>query len=1625
MHAERNALQSNVFPRLQRLCQAHAATFQAIDLRWGVSQEAQEERTVIKVCLGEIDRCVEATTSPNFLVLLGDRYGARLAPEGIPADDYSEIYNVLRATEEGARALALLDKYYSVDKNSVPPVRYLLPRSSESAANVCCKTDEKNLCAVLSSATDRAGFSPERRLPYVASATEQEIAYRGLLDGRCKKGAAFCFFRHVNDLPKDHRARDYLDLHEDGGGQDEDAYARLQDLKDRLRRQQPDSIHEYHAEWVEDGVSTEHLRQFCDDVYTCLAAAIERELSNVDGTESLLEELAAHREFRAERARVFIGRTEPLATIADYLRQAADHPLVIQGASGSGKSALIAEALNRYCGNADYLVYRFIGATPGSANIRSLLESLCRQLRRRYGDDEDTVPVDQRELVLDLRLQLAKATEAQPLVVVLDALDQLSTAHDAHRLTWLPDSLPSNVHFIVSTIPGDCLDVLKKRMPDSCFFQLMALPIEDGRQLIESWLKGVGRTLQRKQRADVLRAFEQAGGLPLYLRLAFEAARQWRSGASREALSSDIPGLVRAFFKRLSLASNHGGILVSRSLAYLAAGRNGLSEDELLDVLSRDPEVMSEFNSRSMHIPQDKRLPVVIWARLYFDLIPYLTERNADGTITLDFFHSQIREVIEADHLSGETSVKRHSSLATYFARNTQESKDLNRKRLKLRTYSELPYQQTLGELWKDLDATLTDFRFLQGKVIALGPQPLIEDYERPEELGLATKLRDTIKSDNHLNLIQEALELGVYVLRQDPTQLVAQLAGRLRSSRDARVQCLLSMAEHGAPRPTLCPQSSSLSPAGSGQLQILHGHMHRVRRVAVNADGRIAVSASADDTIGVWNTRTGEQLHAIRLEDAESRAIAVSADGRKVVSSDDEHLLIWDVDTGQRCKRIAGLPGLVRNLAIDAEASTAMFCIHSDMRNPYIVKYGGQYIWKKKDAKLQKLVGYRNWAKVLAYIEPLEDREMLEWSCTTEGKDFVAGFWGEIEFIADPSRLTWVWDLQTGQEKHRLEVPIHFDSFRPLQYGVGAVGLSRDGNVGISAGYHGIFVEWDLDKDCARQVIDYRSVDSFMGYPVWLVVSGDCKRAGFCEGQEIRIFDLNKKSEPCRLRSNGSELRTVALSGDGRTVLSATTENCSILVWDLDSGEECRRFAGHAYDVEDIVVSADGLTAVSASEDRTARVWKTNASEVHIAGHKAKVVAVAGNVDQNIVTSASWDGTLHLWDAETGKPRHHLQVIGDAVGEFRGDAIHWMGVKILISDNAETAGAFLNTNNSGTLRIWDLNTCQERLIRSDIETSSSQPGKPIRVISPDGSTAIVGGLEVLDIKSCRIRHRLENAHTEPMSVRTVSLGTSETTYYSPYSPLAISADLTTVFGGLGCSVHAWDLETGKQRWRLGSFQGWRNFLGSILRFRLGGHFEVKGVAVSADGRTAVSRGDLSVQVWDLKGGQFRFLFLPLRDGGSLVARTLWDVFKVFIRRYNLSGLGGEARFHSDRTNDSKEYKRIELTADGKLAACATFADGGLDSGNTVRLWNLESMTEQYCLKGHKGAILDLALSKTGDIVVSGSEDHTVRVWSTITGECLGTFFTEAPVTCVAAPGSDLFVGGCTNGAVHILRLLQ
>lgn len=717
---ERNHLDRYVFPALRELCARHGARFQPIDLRWGVSREASLDQQAMNVCLDEIERCRQVTPRPNFIVLLGNRHGWLAPPAQIAADEFEDIRKHVAAGENRV----LLDQWYRRDGNAVPPEYVLCPREvgGPYEDDDVWQPVEQRLHTVLADAACRTPYAADPK--YHSSATEREIL-AGALGPAALDGRAFCFVRELREHPDPREAAagdpvlDFVDTDQ----------APVDALKARLRDALP--YFEYESNWdARTGrPSTDHLDALADDVRRVLSEAIVTALEGPplpatgDGAgdsfgidPALDTEGRAHEAFASDRCRTFVGRGDELAAISRYLHDGDGTPFTVIGEGGTGKSALLAEAVRRarHDHTRAQVVHRFLGATPASSDGLSLLASLCRELARRAGADETTVPTDFQQLTADLPERLKALGDQKPTFVFLDSLDQLLPSHGARSLAWLPFTLPDGVRMIVSTRPGDTRSALERR--GGQVLELGPMVAGDGRELVHRWLEEAHRTLQPTQETEVVEKFEASNGNPLYLRLAFQEARRWRSNDEPESLATGVEAMIeRHTFGRLAKDENHGEVLVSGALGYLAASRHGLAEDELVDLLSRDPDVVEWFLRGAYHaLPESaggRRLPVVLWSRLAFDLRPYLAERAAEGATLITFFHRELLDVAIRRFL-GDAAPKYHSRLADYFfpeepARWSEAS---------LRSLSELPFHLIRAERWDDVEATLTDFDFLEAK---------------------------------------------------------------------------------------------------------------------------------------------------------------------------------------------------------------------------------------------------------------------------------------------------------------------------------------------------------------------------------------------------------------------------------------------------------------------------------------------------------------------------------------------------------------------------------------------------------------------------------------------------------------------------------------------------------------------------------------------------------------------------------------------------------------------------------------------------------------------------------------------------------------------------------------------
>jgi len=654
MSAERHLLQENVFPRLEKYCAARHAKFQAVDLRWGVTETSSLNQKTLEICLNEVARCQRVSPKPNFLILLGNKYGWQPIPTKIPADEWMGIIDV--ADDAGS---ALLNEWYKKDENADPAEFVIKPRQDEYEDYEIWGSVESQIKEVLRNAVSQLNFDESQRIKYFTSATHQEIMHGALnppQDIENPNKHVFAYERITANLPNDGSAEGYIDL----VNNQPDTYSANQlisikgALKDELKVD--DHYHEYPAAWQNNDAVLDNPEQFCAMVYSHLESVISEQLDNAIDPEEISHESRLHAEFKDMLVRHFRGRDAVLDTVKDYIGRASDKKtLTVIGESGSGKSSVIAKAIENVQNmNADsVLVYRFLGTSSASSNVISAMQSIAGEIAEAFGTDLKTMAGEGNEKAMHeingmseiFRKCLALAASKKPVVVFMDALDQLTDTDNAKALYWLPKELPDNVKLIVSSLPE-----LEARLSDTLVEHLPLLPDEEAEVILQTWFKAIDRKLNKEQHDYIMSRFSNTH-LPIYLKMVFEQARSWPSYYNDYNLSDSVEGIINDFIEKLE--NEHPPALVEHVICYMLSGRyKGLAENEILDILVFDKEFWEEFflpNTHEDHLDELKaagRIPIAVWSRLYLDLEPFLTERDADGVPIITFFHRQFNEVL-------------------------------------------------------------------------------------------------------------------------------------------------------------------------------------------------------------------------------------------------------------------------------------------------------------------------------------------------------------------------------------------------------------------------------------------------------------------------------------------------------------------------------------------------------------------------------------------------------------------------------------------------------------------------------------------------------------------------------------------------------------------------------------------------------------------------------------------------------------------------------------------------------------------------------------------------------------------------------------------------------------------
>ncbi len=493
------------------------------------------------------------------------------------------------------------------------------------------------------------------------------------------------------------------------------------------------------------------------------------------------------------------------------------------------------------------------------------------------------------------------------------------------------------------------------------------------------------------------------------------------------------------------------------------------------------------------------------------------------------------------------------------------------------------------------------------------------------------------------------------------------------------------------------------------------------------------------------------------------------------------------------------------------------------------------------------------------------------------------------------------------------------------------SVAMSPDGKTALSGSRDHTLKLWDLATG--------REIREFKGHSeevTSVAISPDGKTALSGSGDSrLKLWDLATGRE---IRTFQGGAGTVAITPDGKTALSSSNDN-TLRLWDLATGDEIREFKGHSGPVYSVAISPDGRAALSGSNDNTLKLWDlATGSEIRsFKGHSSEVNSVAFSSDGKTALSGSSDRTVRLWDLATGRE----------IRSFKGHS--GSVTSVAISPGGETV---LSGSSDETLKLWDLATGRE--IR---EFKGHSFGVITVAISPDGKTALSGGanymLKLWDLATGR-EIREFKGHSGP--VHSVAI--------SPDGRTALSGSCERYENGL-CVQGAfklWDLATGRE-----------------IRAFKGHSEEVGAVAISPDGKAALSASWNTLKLWDLATGREIREFKGYSDGVVSVA----------------------------------------ISPDGKTALSGIFNDA------TLKLWDLATGREIREFKGHSGAVYSVAISPDGRAALSGSRDNTLKLWDLATGREIREFKGHSSwVTSVAIlPDGKTALSGSNDNTLKLWDL--
>jgi len=201
-------------------------------------------------------------------------------------------------------------------------------------------------------------------------------------------------------------------------------------------------------------------------------------------------------------------------------------------------------------------------------------------------------------------------------------------------------------------------------------------------------------------------------------------------------------------------------------------------------------------------------------------------------------------------------------------------------------------------------------------------------------------------------------------------------------------------------------------------------------------------------------------------------------------------------------------------------------------------------------------------------------------------------------------------------------------------------------------------------------------------------------------------------------LEGHGNWVTALATSMEVPDMLLSASRDKSLILWNLTRDDEKfgvakRRLKGHSHYVQDVAISSDGQFALSGSWDGTLRLWDLNSGTTtrSFTDHSKDVLSVAFSADNRQIVSGSRDKSIKLWNT-LGQCKFTITDEGHK---------EWVSC-VRFSPNL-SAPLIVSAGWDKMVKVWNLTNCR---LRTNLIGHTGYVNTV--TVSPDGSLCASGG---------------------------------------------------------------------------------------------------------------------------------------------------------------------------------------------------------------------------------------------------------------------------------------------------------